>query len=272
MDGTILRRRYLPAAIGVSVLIHALFFMPLFSSDVIKNLATAPTINTRIVLTQIQAKRPEAQKSVASKQRINEPQINQSSSKTSKKKPDAIKQAQKRNQQVLASLHKSPHLQVDKQVEQETVPVSDPTKKTEADSKSASELMLSSEDSNVQDTNISSEQNAPHEVAAKSVAPIVGTMANGHVKQDYLSLLLARIKLHKFYPHIARRRNLQAKINVSFWLLSSGKLSGIEIDGGPKPLREATLKAINDALPLPAPPSTITFPVLISFNMDYRLK
>ena len=83
---------------------------------------------------------------------------------------------------------------------------------------------------------------------------------------------MAKIEENKFYPTVARRRNLQGTILVRFRLGCQGEVEDLEIEGKHNLLRKATGKAIEAALPLPEIPAEIKCPMLIDYAMAYKLE
>lgn len=90
-------------------------------------------------------------------------------------------------------------------------------------------------------------------------------------KQTYLAALMAHIESHKHYPRAARQRRMEGQTTVKFTLLASGEVCEISISNGPKLLRIASKTALQKALPLPKPPNTLDYPMVIQFDMEYRL-
>lgn len=80
------------------------------------------------------------------------------------------------------------------------------------------------------------------------------------------------IEAKKTYPTVARRRNMEGKIEVSFNLSCDGKVSKLTIKGPHGLLRKAAGKAIDAAQPLPQPPSQIKCPMPIHYAMAYTLE
>jgi protein TonB len=90
-------------------------------------------------------------------------------------------------------------------------------------------------------------------------------------RESYLLQLLAHIDSHKFYPRSARRRGMEGKIQVTFYLLRDGSISGLQIKGGSKLLRKAAKQAVQQSLALPPPPESMQLQEQIRFGMVYRL-
>jgi protein TonB len=110
--------------------------------------------------------------------------------------------------------------------------------------------------------------------AAESAPPPPPTASRENVdlRNEYLSRVLAKIEKNKFYPTIARRRNLQGMIRVRFRLGCDGKVEALEIEGKHSLLRKAASKAIQASLPLPKIPQEIECPMLIDYAMAYQLE
>lgn len=90
-------------------------------------------------------------------------------------------------------------------------------------------------------------------------------------RESYLLQLLAHIDSHKFYPRSARRRGMEGEIQVTFYLLRDGSISGLQIKGGSKLLRKAAKQAVQQSLSLPPPPESMRLQEQIRFGMVYRL-
>lgn len=91
-------------------------------------------------------------------------------------------------------------------------------------------------------------------------------------RRSYKALLMRHIEAHKHYPRVARKRNIQGKILVSFTLLTDGSIKNLSLSGKKSILKKATQRAINNALPMPTPPRDLSLPMEIKFNMNYSLK
>lgn len=88
----------------------------------------------------------------------------------------------------------------------------------------------------------------------------------------YIEEILLEIEKNKFYPALARRRNMQDIVGVSFTLLESGDVSNIELNGRYKILRHAAKSAILNALPFNAPPSEMHLPFNVKYSMAFKLE
>lgn len=93
-----------------------------------------------------------------------------------------------------------------------------------------------------------------------------------HENNLYIEAVLLEIEKNKFYPALARRRNMQDIINVSFTLLESGKVINIVTSGRYKALRHAAKSAILNALPFNTPPSDMRLPFKVKYLMAFNLE
>ncbi|MEL0586689.1 MAG: TonB family protein [Candidatus Thiodiazotropha sp. (ex. Lucinoma kazani)] len=109
------------------------------------------------------------------------------------------------------------------------------------------------------------------EKLAKRQAPPPRAQPQVNLRERFLAKLLARIEEKKYYPSIARRRNLEGDIKVSFKLECDGKVAQLAITGQHNLLRKAAGKAVDAAQPLPEIPSQIKCPMHISYAMAYTL-
>lgn len=91
------------------------------------------------------------------------------------------------------------------------------------------------------------------------------------IKQHYFSELLTHIETYKYYPQSARRRGLSGAIDISFRLFGDGQIKGLTVHGGPVLLQRAAKKSVQQALPMPLPPSAIATPMQVSLIMQYQL-
>jgi len=92
------------------------------------------------------------------------------------------------------------------------------------------------------------------------------------IRKNYFSLLMRHIEVHKHYPRVARKRKIQGQIYVSFSLLADGSIKQLKVNGKKSILKKATHSAIQNSLPMPSPPSNLSLPMKVEFNMDYFLK
>ncbi|MDT8453344.1 MAG: TonB family protein [Gammaproteobacteria bacterium] len=95
---------------------------------------------------------------------------------------------------------------------------------------------------------------------------------NAAIKKEYLKNLLTHVEGNKYYPSSARRRGMEANIEVSFILLRDGTISKLKISGGPKILRNAAEQAITKTLPFEMPPSEVNCPLSMSYVMQFELQ
>jgi protein TonB len=109
-------------------------------------------------------------------------------------------------------------------------------------------------------------------VASQTQPPPPQIQPKVDLREKYLAKLLAKIEAKKFYPTIARRRNLEGKVEVSFNLSCDGKVSKLTITGSHSLLRKAAGKAIDAAQPLPQPPTQVECPMPVHYAMAYTLE
>ena len=64
---------------------------------------------------------------------------------------------------------------------------------------------------------------------------------------------------------------MEGEIQVAFYLLRDGSISGLQIKGGSKLLRKAAKQAVQQSLSLPPPPESMRLQEQIRFGMVYRL-
>ena len=122
---------------------------------------------------------------------------------------------------------------------------------------------------------LAEEQPVDQEVVAQPPQPSAPPSASRQlvdIRNEYLSRLLAKIEKNKFYPTVARRRNLEGMIQVRFRLGCDGEVEALEIDGKHSLLRKAAGKAIEAAMPLPKIPAEIECPMLVDYAMAYTLE
>ena len=91
-------------------------------------------------------------------------------------------------------------------------------------------------------------------------------------RQAYIKLLLAHIERYKFYPGAARRRSIEGKLDVAFYLQADGGHHQLVINGGRAVLQRAVRQALTDAQPYPKPPSSLQMDQRIAFTMYYQLE
>jgi protein TonB len=118
----------------------------------------------------------------------------------------------------------------------------------------------------------SEEPEVPQETVAALPPPAAASQRNADLRDAYLARLMAEIEKNKFYPSIARRRNLQGMVHVKFRLGCEGEVEELDISGEHNLLRKAASKAVEDSLPLPERPPEIECPLLINYAMAYTLE
>ena len=89
----------------------------------------------------------------------------------------------------------------------------------------------------------------------------------GGDSQRLLALVRSKIRSHRRYPELARRRGIEGKVEVSFRILSDGRVSELMVRRGADPmLDEAALAAVRAASPLPP------FPEPLTVELDFGLE
>lgn len=108
-------------------------------------------------------------------------------------------------------------------------------------------------------------------IGEMAVAAEQSAASEAKARQEYLALLMKHIERQKFYPKSARRRGLEGKIGISFLIAEGTIIAALECSGGANVLRDAACEAVRSAEPLPVPPPSISLPVPIVFQMEYKL-
>jgi len=90
-------------------------------------------------------------------------------------------------------------------------------------------------------------------------------------KNLYIENILLEIEKNKFYPSIARKRNMQENVKVTFTLLENGDVTDLKINGRFKILRHAAKKAMLNALPFNTPPAEMQLPFTVKYSMAFNL-
>ena len=114
---------------------------------------------------------------------------------------------------------------------------------------------------------VTSKQAKPSPVVSKADLLLIE-----QTRVSYHSLLMHHIDVHKHYPRAARKRKIQGKILVSFTLLKGGKIKNLSVNGKRSILKKASHQAVNNALPMPSPPNSLSLPMKVEFYMNYFLK
>lgn len=111
----------------------------------------------------------------------------------------------------------------------------------------------------------------PAVVAVAKKPPPVDLGKVRRERDEYLSLILSHIEKEKFYPRSARRRGIQAAVDVRFTILSDGKVENISIGKSHAILERAAKEALIKASPLPAPPKSIQGRMNVEYKMAFAL-
>ncbi len=83
---------------------------------------------------------------------------------------------------------------------------------------------------------------------------------------------MAHIEKYKHYPRAARRRRIEGDVRVTFKLQQNGRVGNLIVDGTQEVLNSATQRAVEEALPLPEPPPSLSLPWPVAFTMRFRLE
>jgi protein TonB len=108
------------------------------------------------------------------------------------------------------------------------------------------------------------------EVAVAQPLPPKAQPKANHL-EIYLAKVMSSIEQKKRYPTLARRKNIQGRVKVSFKLACDGKITELDISGSHNLLRKATNKAIKAAHPFPKMPEELNCPLPVSYAMAYTL-
>lgn len=85
--------------------------------------------------------------------------------------------------------------------------------------------------------------------------------------QRLLALVRNKIRSHRHYPELAKRRGIEGKVEVSFRILPDGRVTELAVRRGADPLLdEAALAAVRAASPLPP------FPEPLTVELDFGLE
>ncbi len=95
---------------------------------------------------------------------------------------------------------------------------------------------------------------------------------SGNERHVFIERVLTAIESNKFYPRLARKRNMQEIIDVSFDLLESGDVKNMVIKGRYKILRHAARTAVLNARPFVTFPASVNFPFNIKYSMAFKLE
>jgi len=83
--------------------------------------------------------------------------------------------------------------------------------------------------------------------------------------------LKERIEANKFYPPLARRRDIAGVVQIRFDVDCQGKLNGLKGEGGHLLLKNAAIEAVEKSLPL-APPPGVKCPLEMRFGIRFELE
>lgn len=95
---------------------------------------------------------------------------------------------------------------------------------------------------------------------------------SGNERNAFIERVLTAIESNKFYPRLARKRNMQEIIEVSFDLLESGDVKNMVITGRYKTLRHSARMAVLNSRPFVTFPASVNFPFNIKYSMAFKLE
>ncbi len=92
------------------------------------------------------------------------------------------------------------------------------------------------------------------------------------IQERYLAEILERVKSNRFYPSLARRKEIEGSVTISFTLLEGGQIQDLQVEDGHKLLRQAAGEAVRNSAPFPAPPDVVSLPLPVRFSMEFKLQ
>lgn len=101
-----------------------------------------------------------------------------------------------------------------------------------------------------------------------------GSSLGEQTETSYVSLLLARIASHRYYPRLARIRGYEGRVILVVTIGASGELVDLRIlkGSGHRVLDRAALRMVRRATPFPAPPPTLgPFPRKFTIPIRFEL-
>lgn len=113
------------------------------------------------------------------------------------------------------------------------------------------------------------------EIKENQAEPVLQAAEPSYSKNEidlYLQQLLAHIEKHKYYPSSARRRGLTGEVMIELSINHQGNIDRLNTSGEHRILNQAAKQTIQTAIPLPVSGDTFSYPLELSFNMQYKLK
>lgn len=90
-------------------------------------------------------------------------------------------------------------------------------------------------------------------------------------KNRFLAKIRANINRYKSYPKMAKRRHMQGSVEVSFTILSNGKVSNISLKGA-KIFYASAKQAIMKAFPIDSKHAPVHLPVTLNLRLVYQIR
>ncbi len=89
----------------------------------------------------------------------------------------------------------------------------------------------------------------------------------GRAGDGFLADLVARIRAHRRYPELARRRGIEGTVVLRFSVRPDGRVAALEVIGSADPaLDEAARDAVLDAAPLPPVEGPVELPIAFALH------
>ncbi|VAX17518.1 hypothetical protein MNBD_NITROSPINAE01-1247 [hydrothermal vent metagenome] len=226
-----------PASFAVSFAIHALLFLNMTSFQVLP-----PNLHKNDIVMKVRFKK------------IASPPEKKTEEVIKRKKPEPKKK----------------ELEVAKKIKPKPLPVIKPTPKPKL-----KPVPVTKTEPKPEILTVPVVQKVSSIATAKSTIEEPPPVDAGQVRRErdkYLSTILSCIEKEKFYPRSARRRGIQANVDVSFTVLSDGNVENIHIGNSHAILKRAAKEALLNASPLPRPPKSILGAMNVEYKMQFALK
>lgn len=160
----------------------------------------------------------------------------------------------------------------DKKIAITLLPVENKTKDIVIDAEAVNVKKIAEKKTKIKKKNVQPEQNqATAEIKATEIKP-ENIKTSVSIRENYLPVLLMHIEGYKRYPGLARRRNVEGNIRVSFQLLDDGSITELSASGGSRVLRQAAMRSVTNAFPFPQCPEKFNCSMPVNFVMKYKLR
>ncbi len=98
------------------------------------------------------------------------------------------------------------------------------------------------------------------------------TPSSEEIKNNFLARIKSAINANKRYPTLAKRREIEGKIDATFTINSNGSVSNIVILEGNSILKDATRKAIEKSFPVEIPNEIKNdMPFNLNITLNFKL-